>query len=506
MGAETRSSVQRDEKAAMPLDSYPSLTPPPSKPASTRSDSITSQFEARTPLGVDLAELYSENVLAKAYRTATKTSSEPASFPEYVPQEGDHAGIYQHREPEFWTCGFFPGTLYGLLERLVRFPNHVSLPSSLDIDKARLRGEISRVCEQWSEPLHAMASRTDTHDVGFIIMPALRQSWELTGDARSLESIVRAAHSLASRYVPSASAIRSWDARIQKNIEITGVEDNLILIIDSMCNLDLLYYAASHCSGDAAGRNLYDVATAHASTLLRTHLRPEDTPSSVDSNSDVYRGQWYSTHHVANLDPATGGIKRQFTAQGFSDTSTWARGQAWGILGYAQTYMWTKDKRFLQASCGLAEYLIHRLETAPTAEAPFVPPWDLDAPFEDPRHPIRDSSAAAIAANGMLVLSQGLAGLGSHQLSARFRRYALNMARNLAGFAVAPEKAKFATTTETGIAVEDEVPTQTFEAILKFGTANNNVHAKKQYANHGLVYGDYYLVELGNRLLRMGLD
>ncbi|KAF3343063.1 hypothetical protein VdG2_09050 [Verticillium dahliae VDG2] len=36
------------------------------------------------------------------------------------------------------------------------------------------------------------------------------------------------------------------------------------------------------------------------------------------------------------------------------------------------------------------------------------------------------------------------------------------------------------------------------------GTANNNEHALRRLKNHGLVYGDYYLVEFGNRLMKMG--
>ena len=56
----------------------------------------------------------------------------------------------------------------------------------------------------------------------------------------------------------------------------------------------------------------------------------------------------------------------------------------------------------------------------------------------------------------------------------------------------------------TVIEVEDET-LRTFDGILKYGTANNNQYSKRRYANHGLVYGDYYLVAFGNRLLQMGL-
>ena len=363
-----------------------------------------------------------------------------------------------------------------------------------------------------------MADRKDTHDIGFIVMPALQKNWELTGNQKSLESILRAADSLASRFVPSAGSIRSWDKRIQGNLQITCEEENLLLIIDSMCNLDLLYYAASHSS---QGRRLYDIATSHASTLMRTHLRPESNSSAPE---DAYHGQWYSTYHVVNLDPANGKVKRKFTAQGYSDSSTWARGQAWGILGYAQTYMWTKDKKFLQASCGLAEYFLHRLETSPSCveaiageglvddasskhhRGRYVPLWDFDAPIEDVANPTRDSSAGAIAANGMLVLSQGLAGLGYDGLAVRFRTAAMDIMRDLLNFALAPEMTRFVRGIDDDVHVEDVTPGKTFEGLLKFGTANNNEHAPKRYANHGLVYGDYYLVEFGNRLLRMGFD
>jgi hypothetical protein len=79
--------------------------------------------------------------------------------------------------------------------------------------------------------------------------------------------------------------------------------------------------------------------------------------------------------------------------------------------------MWAKDKKFLQASCRLAEYFLHRLETSPSCveiiageglvddassrhhRGRYVPLWDFDAPIDDVANPTRDSSAGAIAAN-----------------------------------------------------------------------------------------------------------
>jgi hypothetical protein len=81
-----------------------------------------------------------------------------------------------------------------------------------------------------------MAIRTDTHDIGFIVMPALRADWELTGNRKSLDSIITAANSLASRYDERVGAIRSWDQQFSKRYSITGKEENFLVIIDSMCS------------------------------------------------------------------------------------------------------------------------------------------------------------------------------------------------------------------------------------------------------------------------------
>lgn len=101
---------------------------------------------------------------------------------------------------------------------------------------------------------------------------------------------------------------------MQNGINIHDPENNFIIIIDSMCNLDLLYYAAAH-TGQTDPTH---AATTHAKTLLRCLLRKEaDAPVC---------GPMYSTFHITNFDPKTGGLKQQLTAQGYATESTWARG------------------------------------------------------------------------------------------------------------------------------------------------------------------------------------
>ncbi|KAG9251624.1 unsaturated glucuronyl hydrolase [Emericellopsis atlantica] len=513
----------------------PYLAPDNPTPSQTTPDSETSWSDS--PLLIDresrnlsaklqdlhsfLHELFDENLLAKTYRVGVDgldtvqytdgVARTPRGFPEIVPQSGPRAGLYDLREPEFWTCGFFPGTLYALLERSIRHPQ-VSMFREGRWTSRRLYPHLRTLCEAWSDPLHAMSLRTDTHDIGFIVMPALQRDWELTGNRRSLESIVQAARSLASRFVSTSGAIRSWDLLLKKEIAVTDMEDNNLVIIDSLCNLDLLYYAAAH-SGDV---RLAEIATTHAKTLMDTHLRPESPEPSLTRR---YRGQMYSTCHVGNISPKTGALKFRWTAQGYANDSIWARGQAWAILGYAQTYMWTRDSEFLDVACGVAEYFLYRLETAPSSvEMPdrhgrgktmgrHVPLWDFDAPV-NPERPLRDSSAGIIAANGMLILSQALRGVGRHGLSRHFLDASLLIVRDTLDVCLSLDTARFADQSEQeaeGLEVVDSVEGARFDGFLRNGTANNNENARRRYSDHGLVYGDYYLVEFGNRLLNMGL-
>lgn len=44
-----------------------------------------------------------------------------------------------------------------------------------------------------------------------------------------------------------------------------------------------------------------------------------------------------SSFHVVDYDPTTGTVVSQGTVQGYSNSSTWSRGQAWGIYGFANS-------------------------------------------------------------------------------------------------------------------------------------------------------------------------
>ncbi|KAJ4264422.1 hypothetical protein NW762_005622 [Fusarium torreyae] len=292
------------------------------------------------------------------------------------------------------------------------------------------------------------------------MMPHMRPRWELYGDEQALQSIITSARNLSTRFSERVGAIRSWDEDIWSLVTSgKGRPGNFIVIIDSMCNLDLLFYAAAQ-SGDI---HLSQMAETHAKTLLRSHIRPEPNLSRKG-----FSGMLYSSKHVVNFSPSTGEIVQTLTAQGYSTTSTWSRGQAWGILGFAQTYTWTNNREFLHVACGLAEYLLLRMETAPSSvevrvRAPdgsakntgrFVPVWDFDAPIDEFSPPLRDTSAGVAAANGLLILSQALMA-EDKALSSRYLEAAIAIVEDTLTYSLSRDQAKSGVSADGQLIVSD---------------------------------------------------
>jgi hypothetical protein len=99
-------------------------------------------------------------------------------------------------------------------------------------------------------------------------------------------------------------------------------------------NLELLLHSAN-LTGNAT---LRQIAISHADTTMRNHIRPDGKVRKLLLSSE--RGAQSvsgSTWHVVDYDEKTGKIIRKRTVQGYSDGSTWARGQAWAIYGFANS-------------------------------------------------------------------------------------------------------------------------------------------------------------------------
>jgi uncharacterized protein YyaL (SSP411 family) len=144
-----------------------------------------------------------------------------------------------------------------------------------------------------------------------------------------------------------------------------------------MMNLELLFKAAE-LSGDSS---LREIAVKHADRTLKEHFREDG-----------------SSYHVVDYDPQTGEVRSRQTAQGYSDSSAWARGQAWALYGYTMCYRYTHDEKYLAQAKKVYGFLFGNTNMP----ADFVPYWD----FDDPAIPDtwRDVSSAAIIASALYEL------------------------------------------------------------------------------------------------------
>jgi len=208
----------------------------------------------------------------------------------------------------------------------------------------------------------------NTHDLGFIFYPTVVKAYEMTGAVKYKEAALQAARMLLKRFNEKGHFIRAWGK--------LGTNDKEgISIIDTMMNLQLLFWAA-----EVTGNNdFYKAAYEHAITAMKENIRSD-----------------FSSFHYVEFDPETGKVIKKGTIQGYTDESTWARGQAWGIYGFANAYKYTHDERFLNVSQKMADYFMNHLPSD------FVPYWDLNLSGDNV---LRDASAGAIAASGMFLLS-----------------------------------------------------------------------------------------------------
>ena len=61
-----------------------------------------------------------------------------------------------------------------------------------------------------------------------------------------------------------------------------------------------------------------------------------------------------SVNHIVVYDPETGKMKESLGGQGYGVGSSWTRGQSWGIYGFALSYRFTGDTKYLETSKKIA--------------------------------------------------------------------------------------------------------------------------------------------------------
>lgn len=281
----------------------------------------------------------------------------PATFP------GD-TSVDQHYRPRQlkgappganvgWTTGFWTGQLW-LAHTLTGQP--------------QWRTAAERQTESF---MHRVEQGIDLehHDLGFLYMLSCGAAHHLTGQAGAHAATLRAAQRLLSRFLPGAGVIQSWGT-------MDDVEQRGRVIIDGIMNLPLLHWAA-RASGDTAYTG---VARSHLQRTREHLVRPGG-----------------STYHTYHFDAQTGAPLRPSTHQGLADDSCWARGQAWGVYGFALNHRHLPDMNLLADAMRLADYFLAHLPPDRIAL------WDLSL-AHDSGEP-RDSSAVAIAACGLLEIA-----------------------------------------------------------------------------------------------------
>lgn len=208
----------------------------------------------------------------------------------------------------------------------------------------------------------------DHHDLGFLYSLSAVAEWRITGNEQARELALDAARKLRDRWRPAYGAIQAWG---KESDPVNGGR----IIIDCLMNLPLLFWAFEQ-TGESS---FCDVAYKHALKSRRFLVRGDS-----------------SSYHTFYFNQETGHAVRGGTHQGSEDGSTWTRGQAWGVYGFALCYRYTGDPVFLETAKELAKYFIEHLPEDHVAY------WDFDVPIDSGTP--RDSSASAIVAAGLLEL------------------------------------------------------------------------------------------------------
>ncbi len=225
------------------------------------------------------------------------------------------------------------------------------------------------LAETWALKLTPRETDTTTHDVGFLFTPSWITAFRLTGDTAWRDGAITAADSLIQRYNPAGRFIRAWGD--------LGTPTNAgRAIMDTIMNLDLLAFATEQTGDD----KYLDIAVNHARTQQTYFPRPDG-----------------STPHCYDFNPVTGAPIGPATVQGYSPSSCWSRGQAWGVYGFTTMYRRTGEEDFLATARKLADYALGVLTPD------HIPVWDYLAPQAP--YDVKDASAGAAMACGLLDLS-----------------------------------------------------------------------------------------------------
>lgn len=302
----------------------------------------------------------------KQTKLMLKDIGEPTgkNYPRSMDEEGNLVVTDMYE----WTPGFFPGSLWYLYELT---------GDTIWKDNA----------EKWTESLEPLKTFTGHHDLGFMMYCSYGNAERLAPKPTYKDILIESANSLASRFNEKTGTIKSWNYRLAWDGKSEWFYP---VIIDNMMNLEMLFFGARA----SADNRLNHIAITHANTTLKNQFRED-----------------FGSYHVVDYDTVTGAVKHQATCQGFSDNSTWSRGQAWAIYGYTMMYRETKDTTYLNAAINFTDYYLKHLPED------LIPLWDFNIGQEgytpdknsyaaEYHEKLRDVSAAAIVSSALFELAE----------------------------------------------------------------------------------------------------
>lgn len=266
----------------------------------------------------------------------------------YIAEDGRYKEDMKVVNKAYWTNGFWAGMLW----KMYHAENN----------------ELFRKTAEYTEPVFDEAMEEFEalyHDVGFMYLHTAVADYKMTGNKKSKVRALHAADLLLGRYNASGKFIRAW------NKDMIGW-----IIIDCLMNLPLLYWA-----GEVTGDPRYAYAAEqHANTAFTKLLRADG-----------------SSNHIAVLDPITGDVNEWPAGQGYASGSSWSRGQAWAVYGFALSALHTKKQEYLDAAKRAAHYFI-----ANVCRTGYVARVDFRSPEEKIYW---DTTASACAACGLLQIA-----------------------------------------------------------------------------------------------------
>jgi unsaturated chondroitin disaccharide hydrolase len=321
-------------------------------------------------------------------------------------------GRYTARGWTEWTEGFQYGSL------LLQF-DATGAPEPLALGRERT---LTRMAPH--------LTHVGVHDHGFNNVSTYGALWRMAREGRiDATDWERRFYELALK-VSGAIQARRW-TRLPDGGFIYSFNGAHSLFVDTIRSLRAL--ALSHL----LGHRLVEEQDAQVSLLARLLQHARATArynifyGTTAGPFDV-RGR---TAHESLFNPANGTYRGPSTQQGYSPFSTWTRGLAWAMLGFAEQLEFLSTLPADAVSRAGGAEAVAALADAARATCDFyidraacadgVPYWDTGAPglaalgdwgsrpsdpFND-REPV-DSSAAAIAAQGLLRFGRFLSGRG----------------------------------------------------------------------------------------------